>query len=80
MMPKDEAVVRHCLEYCERWHPDTPILEELPEGWHITKGTLTNPSGMVWVNKGPLYVRDGDGWKGNPDFECALMWDPAYCQ
>lgn len=28
------------------------IYNELPEGWFINKGTLTNPNGTVWISNG----------------------------
>lgn len=35
---------------------------EMPKGWKITKGTMTQPVGYVWVNNGQsLFAKDENG-------------------
>ena len=35
---------------------------EMPKGWKITKGTMTQPVGYVWINNGQsLFAKDENG-------------------
>lgn len=60
----DEIRTR-ALEHRDRWLPGVPILESLPDGWHVVKGAQTQPNGTCWVAKGSRF--DGT-------YQHALMW------
>lgn len=39
-------------------------VEEMPEGWKVIKGTLTQPRGYVWISNGKsLFEKDSNGDK-----------------
>lgn len=78
-MRPSEKVVRHCVEYRNRWHPNVPIYDALPEGWHVIHGTLTQPTGCVWICNGPFFLRDGGKVRRNAEYRAVLMWDERYC-
>ena len=41
---------------------DVEILTEMPEGWKIIQGTLTQPLGCVWISNGRgLFAKDENG-------------------
>lgn len=61
----DEETRGSAIAYRDRWHPDVPILDHLPEGWRVVKGTLTNPCGTCWVARGSRF---------NGTYQHALMW------
>lgn len=56
---------RHAIDQRNLWLPNVPIYDELPKGWHIVKGTLTQPRGTCWIGKGSRF---------GGTYRHALMW------
>lgn len=79
MRPKEEWVARHCVEYRNRWHPNVPIYDELPEGWRVIHGATTQPTGCVWIENGVFFLRSDGKLVWNPNYRAVLMWDENYC-
>lgn len=47
----------------EEWFKKFEV-EEMPEGWKVIEGTLTQPRGYVWISNGQsLFARDKNGNK-----------------
>lgn len=64
MNKKDEEI----LQYWRNKGVD--VLNEIPQGWEIRKGTLTEPNGYVWVFNGKGIFEKDD--KGNRLYKSAL--------
>ena len=79
MRPKEEWVATHCVEYRNRWHQNVPIYDSLPEGWRVIHGTTTQPTGCVWIQNGPFFIREGGRVRKNPSYKSVFMWDENYC-
>lgn len=56
---------RHVIEYRNRWLPNVPIYDSLPNGWRVVFGAMTQPRGTCWIAKGSRF--DGT-------YKHALMW------
>lgn len=79
MMRPSDKVVRHCVEWRNRWHPNVPIYDALPEGWRVIHGTTTQPTGCVWIENGAFFLRRDGKLTRNPKHRAVLMWDERYC-
>lgn len=53
------------------------ILEEMPNGWRVLKGTLTQPCGTVWIaTKNPMFTHDEKGKPViNPEYKSCLFFE-----
>ena len=51
------------------------VYKNLPEGWSVIKGTMTQPKGTVWIKKGSLFKKDGKSgeYRKNKDYKQALL-------
>lgn len=79
MRPSEQSVIDHAVAHRNRWLPNVPIYDEVPDGWHVVKGTTTQPRGCVWIANGAPFVHDGEGWHFNHKLKSALTWDERYC-
>ena len=55
----------HAIEYRNRWLPNVPIYDSLPNGWRVVFGSMTQPRGTCWIAKGSMF--DGT-------YRHAMMW------
>ena len=65
-------------EILEFWrNKGVDILEEIPQGWKVRKGTLTEPNGYVWIFNGKGILEKDS--KGNRLFKSALTKVQEIC-
>lgn len=60
-----DEIRERAIAHRDMYFPDVPILDHLPEGWHVIEGALTQPNGTCWIGKGSRF--DGT-------YQHALMW------
>lgn len=61
---------RYVISYRNRYLPNVPIYDKLPEGWSVIRGTTTQPRGTCWINNGPFFKLRREGMA----YKSALMW------
>lgn len=61
---------RHAIDHRNKYLPNVPIYDELPEGWKVIKNTLTQPTGTCWICNGPFFQMRREG----KQYKHALMW------
>jgi hypothetical protein len=61
---------RHTIDNRNRYLPNVPIYDSLPDGWSVIRSTLTQPSGTCWIRNGPFFKLRREG----KQYKHALMW------
>lgn len=55
----------YAIERRNRWLPNVPIYDSLPNGWRVVIGAMTQPRGTCWIARGSRF---------GGTYRHALMW------
>lgn len=61
----DSREWRHAIDQRNRYLPNVPIHDKLPDGWRVMEGGTTQPRGTCWIATGSLFSHT---------YKHALMW------
>jgi len=61
----DSTEWRHAIDHRNRWLPNVPIYDRLPDGWRVMEGAMTQPRGTCRIATGSLF---------SGTYRHALMW------